>query len=152
MYIHENKTYKQYCFNKIFLIKNSIIKLFISTTKKAVCTCKLLLKRSGRRGSNSRPPPWQGGVLPLNYFRAYMKVKMRVKGLEPPRHKTLDPKSSASANSATPACELKDNSKMAGAVGIEPTLTVLETVVLPLNYAPRNDFFKRTSLINDAIS
>ncbi len=26
-------------------------------------------KWSGRRGSNSRPPPWQGGVLPLNYFR-----------------------------------------------------------------------------------
>ncbi len=25
---------------------------------------------------------------------------------------------------------------MAGAAGIEPTLTVLETVVLPLNYAP----------------
>ena len=24
---------------------------------------------SGRRDSNSRPPPWQGGVLPLNYFR-----------------------------------------------------------------------------------
>ncbi len=24
---------------------------------------------SGRRGSNSRPPPWQGGILPLNYFR-----------------------------------------------------------------------------------
>ncbi len=75
-----------------------------------------------------------------------MKIKMRVKGLEPPRHKTLDPKSSASANSATPACELKDNSKMAGAVGIEPTLTVLETVVLPLNYAPRNDFLKEPRL------
>ena len=27
---------------------------------------------------------------------------------------------------------------LAGAVGIEPTLTVLETVVLPLNYAPKN--------------
>src|SRR5690606_36983101 len=24
---------------------------------------------SGRRGSNSRPPPWQGGALPLSYFR-----------------------------------------------------------------------------------
>ena len=29
----------------------------------------LRLNWSGRRGSNSRPPPWQGGVLPLNYFR-----------------------------------------------------------------------------------
>lgn len=26
---------------------------------------------------------------------------------------------------------------IAGAVGIEPTLTVLETAVLPLNYAPK---------------
>ena len=25
---------------------------------------------SGRRDLNPRPPPWQGGVLPLNYFRA----------------------------------------------------------------------------------
>ena len=24
---------------------------------------------SGRRDSNPRPPPWQGGILPLNYFR-----------------------------------------------------------------------------------
>lgn len=24
---------------------------------------------SGRRDLNPRPPPWQGGVLPLNYFR-----------------------------------------------------------------------------------
>ncbi len=29
----------------------------------------LLKTESGRRDSNSRPPPWQGGVLPLNYFR-----------------------------------------------------------------------------------
>ena len=27
---------------------------------------------SGRRGSNPRPPPWQGDVLPLNYFRICM--------------------------------------------------------------------------------
>ena len=25
--------------------------------------------KSGRRDSNPRPPPWQGDVLPLNYFR-----------------------------------------------------------------------------------
>ncbi len=31
---------------------------------------------------------------------------MRVKGVEPPRRKALDPKSSASANSATPAYEI----------------------------------------------
>ena len=29
------------------------------------------------------------------------------------------------------------NKIMAGAAGIEPTLTVLETAVLPLNYAPK---------------
>ena len=28
-------------------------------------------KWSGKRGSNSRPPPWQGGALPLSYFRIY---------------------------------------------------------------------------------
>ncbi len=28
---------------------------------------------------------------------------------------------------------------MAGAAGIEPTLTVLETAVLPLNYAPNKN-------------
>jgi hypothetical protein len=27
--------------------------------------------KSGRRDSNPRPPPWQGGVLPLNYFRIH---------------------------------------------------------------------------------
>ena len=35
--------------------------------------------QSGRRDSNPRPPPWQGDVLPLNYFR-----KMPTRGFEPP--------------------------------------------------------------------
>ena len=37
------------------------------------------LEQSGRRDSNPRPPPWQGDVLPLNYFR----MNMPTKGLEP---------------------------------------------------------------------
>ena len=35
---------------------------------------------SGRRGSNPRPPPWQGDVLPLNYFRVF---ECRLKDLNP---------------------------------------------------------------------
>ena len=37
------------------------------------------------------------------YSTAELLLHMRVKGVEPPRRKALDPKSSASANSATPA-------------------------------------------------
>ncbi len=29
---------------------------------------------SGRRGSNSRPPPWEGGALPLSYSRTPLMV------------------------------------------------------------------------------
>src|SRR5690625_3664908 len=64
----------------------------------------ILVLWSGRRDSNPRPPPWQGDILPLNYFRKIFYLMVRVKGVEPPCPKTLDPKSSASANSATPAC------------------------------------------------
>lgn len=42
---------------------------------------RLRTHKSGRRGSNSRPPPWQGDVLPLNYFRLFEKVP--AKGVEP---------------------------------------------------------------------
>jgi hypothetical protein len=42
---------------------------------------------------------------------------MRVEGLEPPRRETPDPKSGASANSATRA----SNKKMVSHVGFEPT-------------------------------
>ena len=43
---------------------------------------------------------------------------VRVKGVEPPRLAALDPKSSASANSATPAADIL---KMVSHVGFEPT-------------------------------
>ena len=35
---------------------------------------------------------------------SYFPLNTRLRGVEPPCPKTLDPKSSASANSATPAC------------------------------------------------
>ena len=57
---------------------------------------------SGRRDSNPRPPPWQGDVLPLNHFRIY-KINGAGEGSRTPTPWALDPKSSASANSATPA-------------------------------------------------
>ena len=46
--------------------------------------------RSGRRDSNPRPPPWQGGVLPLNYFRIFIQFLCRLKdsNLRPPVYKT----------------------------------------------------------------
>ena len=59
---------------------------------------------SGERDSNSRPPPWQGGVLPLNYPRVkpiLLPTRLGEEGLEPSRIPPLDPKSSASASSAT---------------------------------------------------
>ena len=33
-----------------------------------------LRRWSGKRDSNSRPPPWQGGALPLSYFRIEYKI------------------------------------------------------------------------------
>ncbi len=48
---------------------------------------------SGRRGSDSRPPPWQGGALPTEL----LPHMVRTKRLELLRHETPDPKSGASA-------------------------------------------------------
>ena len=44
---------------------------------------------------------------------------VRVKGVEPPRLAALDPKSSASANSATPAAD--KNIKLVCHEGLEPS-------------------------------
>src|SRR5699024_7340513 len=42
-------------------------------------------QKSGRRGSNPRPPPWQGGVLPLNYFRKSWATRIRTWGMTGPK-------------------------------------------------------------------
>ena len=55
---------------------------------------------SERRDSNPQHPPWQGGALPLSHFR----IIGADEGSRTPTPMALDPKSSASANSATSAC------------------------------------------------
>ena len=59
-------------------------------------------KWSGRRDSDSRHPPWQGGTLPLSYYRTLhqshpWKAMVRTKRLELLRRKAPEPKSGASA-------------------------------------------------------
>ena len=113
---------------------------------------------SGRRGSNSRPPPWQGGVLPLNYFRkkwlgyqdsnlgmtesksvalplGYTPIMGRLMGIEPTNAGTTI---RCVNHFATIANINYRRVEFTGAVGIEPTSKVLETSILPLNYAPIN--------------
>ena len=55
--------------------------------------------------------------------------KGRSRGIEPPN---VGATIRCVSHFATTAAFL-----MAGAAGVEPTLTVLETAVLPLNYAPK---------------
>ena len=60
---------------------------------------------SGKRGSNPPPPPWQGGALPNELF-PHIKINLKVvraKRLELIHPAAPEPKSGASANSATPA-------------------------------------------------
>ena len=48
-----------------------------ASASSATPACFNIAIKSGKRGSNPRPPPWQGGVLPLNYFRKLIKLKRR---------------------------------------------------------------------------
>ena len=72
---------------------------------------------SGKRGSNPPPPPWQGGALPNELF-PHIKINLKVvraKRLELIHPAAPEPKSGASANSATPAyheIELGDPSEI----------------------------------------
>ena len=72
---------------------------------------------SGRRDSNPRPRPWQGRILPLNYFR--IKLNGAGEGSRTPTPEALDPKSSVSASSTTPAIYIRHN-KMVSHAGFEP--------------------------------
>ena len=73
---------------------------------------------------------WKAEVLPLNYTR--LLLMGRLMGIEP-----------TSVGATIRCVNHFATIAMAGVAGIEPTLTVLETAVLPLNYTP-------TYLINGA--
>ena len=64
---------------------------------------------------------WKAEVLPLNYTR----ILGRLMGIEP-----------TNVGATIRCVNHFATIAMAGVTGIEPTLTVLETAVLPLNYAP----------------
>src|SRR5690625_2188944 len=87
---------------------------------------KLEINLSGRRDSNPRPPPWQGDILPLNYFR---KMMAGLLGFEPTH-------AGATIRCVHRFTTTAVNENMAGVVGLEPTPTVLETVVLPIELYP----------------
>ena len=69
-------------------------------------------------------------ALPLGYTPIVMG---RLMGIEPTNAGTTI----RCVNHFATIAIIKSKVKLTGAVGIEPTLTVLETVVLPLNYAPK---------------
>ena len=73
---------------------------------------------------------WKAEVLPLNYTR--LLLMGRLMGIEP-----------TNVGATIRCVNHFATIAMAGVAGIEPTLTVLETAVLPLNYTP-------TYLINGA--
>ena len=59
------------------------------------------IKKCRLHDLNTRPSDYKSDALPTELSR--LLSIMRVKGVEPPRREALDPKSSASANSAKPA-------------------------------------------------
>ena len=69
-------------------------------------------------------------ALPLGYTPIF--IMGRLMGIEPTNAGTTI----RCVNHFATIAIIKSKVKLTGAVGIEPTLTVLETVVLPLNYTP----------------
>ena len=96
----------------------------------------------------------QTSALPLGYTAIIYNVKTGVAGFEPTREGVKVPCLTAwlypkkkrrlmgfeptNAGTTIRCVNPFATIAMAGTVGIEPTLAVLETAVLPLNYAPMN--------------
>ena len=92
--------------------------------------------KSGRRGSNPRPPPWQGGVLPLNYFRK-ASWATRIRTLE-----MTGPKPVALPLGYSPM-NLK---KMGRPVGFEPTRA--GATIRCVNHFATTAIFIRDTILN----
>src|SRR5213594_2348591 len=64
---------------------------------------------SGRRDSNPRPPPWQGGALPLSHFRSrYLIIRAPTSTATPLVTATQQPARVHAGPGARPALELDD--------------------------------------------
>ena len=51
--------------------KSHVSSLILCNYIKKEAEIRLLKQKSARRGSNPRPPPWQGGAPPLSHSRIY---------------------------------------------------------------------------------
>ena len=95
---------------------------------------ELVLRKSGKRDSNSRPQPWQGCALPTELFPPEQSVKRR--RLELPRLAALPPQSSASTNSATSPTILSFQE-------IQPSFQIA-VIAIPLNCECKGTSFFHT--------
>ena len=82
-------------------------------------------RRRDKTGVAGFEPTHEGVKVPCLTAWLYPKKEGRMMGIEP-----------TNAGATIRCVNHFATIAMAGAAGIEPTLTVLETAVLPLNYAP----------------
>ena len=116
----------EYCQTLFYFFLSSLFHI-LTRDKKSTLRVRLFELERVKRIELSQSA-WKAEVLPLNYTR----ILGRLMGIEP-----------TNVGATIRCVNHFATIAMAGVAGIEPTLTVLETAVLPLNYTP-------TYLINGA--
>ena len=118
----------EYCQTLFYFFLSSLFHI-LTRDKKSTLRVRLFELERVKRIELSQSA-WKAEVLPLNYTR--LLLMGRLMGIEP-----------TNVGATIRCVNHFATIAMAGVAGIEPTLTVLETAVLPLNYTP-------TYLINGA--